>query len=162
MPGFYMYNLTGGMFRPQADGTYAFCLPIPSSTPVPLFASELDTGKYVKGILLNREKVLGKRIYAATKYYTCDEIVGLFKSMFPEAGKTAKYIELSHEAFKGGIVQMGLGERAAEDLLQNMRLMNEFGYYGGDSLDESKEVLGEPMTTWEEYMKQAKAWAELK
>jgi len=34
-----------------------------------------DTGKFVKGILLNREKVLGKQIRAAENAYTLDENV---------------------------------------------------------------------------------------
>jgi hypothetical protein len=162
MPGFYMSNLPGGMFRQQPTGEYAFSLPIPGSSPVPLFDSEDDTGKFVKGILLNREKVLGKRILAATKYYTCDEIVELFKKTFPEAGKTAKYNELPHEVFKGAMMSFGQSAFAAEELLQNMRLLNEYGYYGGEALEESKEILQEPATTWEEYIKKAKAFAELK
>jgi hypothetical protein len=161
MPGFYMSNLPGGMFRQQQTGEWAFSLPIPGSSPVPLFASEDDTGKYVKAILLNREKLLGKRILAAAKYYTCDEIVELFKKTYPEAGKTARYNELPHQAYKDGILAWG-NEHAAEELLQNMRLMNEYGYYGGEPLEESAEILLEPATTWEQYMKKAKAFADLK
>lgn len=33
-----------------------------------------------------------------------------------------------------------MNDEAQEELLQNMRLLNEFGYYGGDSLDESHSV----------------------
>lgn len=141
LPGFYMSNLPGGMFRqapPNNDWTLA--LPIPGSTPVPLLNTADDTGKFVKGILLNREQTLGKRIYGATDYYTLDEMVKEFKEVFPEAGKTAKAAELPHQVFKDILGQTGLPEEAGEELLQNMRLMNEFGYYGGAKLDESHSV----------------------
>jgi len=163
MPGFYMSNLPGGMFRqvpPNNDWTLA--LPIPGSTPVPLLNTAVDTGKFVKGILLNREKTLGKRIYGATDYYTLDQMVKEFKELYPEAGKTAKYAELSHQAFKDNLGKAGQSAEAGEELLQNMRLMNEFGYYGGASLDESHSILVDKLTTWKEFMQTAPAFKGLK
>jgi hypothetical protein len=141
MPGFYMSNLPGGMFRkapPNNDWTLA--LPIPGSTPVPLLDTADDTGKFVKGILNNREKTLGKQIYGATDYYTLEEMVKEFKELYPEAGKTAKTAELPHQVFKDIMGKTGVPEESAEELLQNMRLMNEFGYYFGASLNESHSV----------------------
>lgn len=141
LPGFYMSNLPGGMFRqvpPNNDWTLG--LPIPGSTPVPLLNTAGDTGKFVKGILLNREKTLGKRIYGATDYYTLDQMVNEFKEVYPEAGKTAKAAELPHQVFKSILGSTGMPEHATEELLQNMRLMNEFGYYGGEKLDDSHSV----------------------
>jgi hypothetical protein len=129
MPGFYMSNLPGGMFRkspPNNDWTLA--LPIPGSTPVPLLDTADDTGKFVKGILNNRKKTLGKQIYGATDYYTLDEMVKEFKELYPEAGKTAKTVELPHQVFKDIMGKTGVPAESAEELLQNMRLMNEFGY----------------------------------
>ncbi|TVY80730.1 NmrA-like family domain-containing protein [Lachnellula suecica] len=126
MPGFYMSNLPGGTMRqlpPNNDWTLA--LPVPTTTPIPLLDTAGDTGKFVKGILLNREKSLGKRIYGATAYYTVDEIVKEFKQTFPEAGKTAKAAELPHAVFKGILGKAGQSEESQKELLQNMRLMNE-------------------------------------
>ncbi|PMD61390.1 putative NmrA-like family domain-containing protein 1 [Hyaloscypha bicolor E] len=163
MPGFYMSNIPGGMFRqapPNNDWTFA--LPIPGSTPIPLLNTADDTGKFVKGILNNREKTLGKRIYGATDYYTIDEIVKEFKEQYPEAGKTAKSAELPHDVFKGIMMKTGAPEKSAEELLQNMRLMNEFGYYFGASLDESHSIVSDKLTTWKEFMQMAPAFAELK
>lgn len=163
LPGFYMSNLPGGMFRqapPNNDWTLA--LPIPGKTLVPLLNTAGDTGKFVKAILLNREKTLGKRIYGATEYYTLDELVKQFKEQYPEAGKTAKAVELPHEVFKGILQKTGMPAEGAEELLQNMRLMNEYGYYGGESLDESHSILVDKLTTWKEFMAQAPAFADLK
>lgn len=141
LPGFYMSNLPGGMFRPlPPDNHWTLALPIPGSTPVPLLDTADDTGKFVKGILLNREKALGKRILGATAYYTLDEIVKEFREVFPIAGKDAKAVELPHQTFKDILGKSGSPEVAQEELLQNMRLLNEFGYYGGAPLEESHEV----------------------
>lgn len=145
LPGFFMSNLPGGMFRqtpPLNDWTLA--LPIPGTTPIPLIDTANDTGKFVKGILLNREKTLGKRIYAATDYYTVDQIVQQFKEQYPESGKNAKVVELPHAVFKDFMVKSGQSENVAEEMLQNMRLMDEFGYYGGADLKESHSVSLQP------------------
>jgi uncharacterized protein YbjT (DUF2867 family) len=141
LPGFYMSNFPGGMFRqvpPNNDWTIG--LPIPASSPVPLLDTARDTGKFVKAILLNREKTLGKRILGATDYYTLSEMIDQFKEVFPEAGKTAKTAELPHQVFKDILGQTGMPAEGQEELLQNMRLLNEFGYYGGASIDESHSV----------------------
>jgi hypothetical protein len=141
LPGFYMSNIPGGAFRqapPNNDWTFA--LPVPGLSPVPLLDTAGDTGKFVKGILLNREKTLGKRILGATAYYTPDQIVKQFQDKYSEAGKTAKFAQLPHSVYKGILEKVGMPEPIAEELLQNMRLLNEFGYYGGESLDESHSV----------------------
>lgn len=136
-----MKNLPGGMFRQlPPNNEWTLGLPIPATSPVPLLDTADDTGKFVKGILLNREKTLGKRIYGATDYYTLTEIVDQFKELYPEAGKTAKTVELPHQVFKGILKAGGNSDQGAEELLQNMRLLNEFGYYGGADLKESQEV----------------------
>ncbi|KAK2060309.1 NmrA-like family protein [Colletotrichum caudatum] len=162
LPGFYMTNLPGGMFRQTPpDNAWAFTLPIPASSPIPFFDPAADTGKFVKGIVLNREKVLGKRVLAATAYTTAGEAVDVFKKVYPEAGKTARYNEAPHDAFRGALKSQGMPDFAAEELLQNMRLLNEFGYYGGARLDESHAIVEDKLTTLEEHMKNAKAFAGL-
>ena len=141
MCGFFMANIPGAGLRemPNTD-TYGFALPIPSDSPMPLFNAEGDTGKSVKGILLNREKTLGERIYGATAYYTPDQVVDDFKAAFPEAGKGAKFNRLPDHVFKAIIAQRGAPESVQEEMLQNMCLMPEFGYFGGESLEFSHSV----------------------
>lgn len=141
MPGFFMVNIPGAGLRQLPDtDTYGFALPIPSDSPMPLFACERDTGKFVKGILLNREKTLGKQIYGATDYYTPEQIVDEFKAVYPEAGKGAKFSRLPDAVFKGIIAKRGAPDVVQQEMLENMRLMPEFGYYGGESLEFSHSV----------------------
>lgn len=163
LPGFYMSNIPGGNFRQlPPDNAWTLAMPIPANSPVPLLATAEDTGKFVKAILLNREKVLGKRILGATAYLTLEEIVKEFKEQYPEAGKTAKNVELPHDVWKGFLAKAGMPDVAQEELLQNMRLLSEFGYYGGESLDESHSILVDKLTTWKEFMGKAPAFANLK
>jgi hypothetical protein len=53
-------------------------------------------------------------------------------------------------------------EFAAIELLENMRLMDEGGYYGGALLDESHALLSDPLTSWAEFPKKSPVPKELK
>ena len=142
MPGFFMSNFPGGMFRqlpPSNDWTIA--LPMPAGTPIPFFDAAEDTGKFVKGILTHRDKVLGKRVLAATDYYTPSDAIDIFKKLFPEAGKSATFVQVSKDDYKGALAQAGMPEKAQQELYENMAFMNEYGYYGKASLAESHEVI---------------------
>lgn len=141
MPGFFMSNLPGGMLRqlpPSNDWTFA--LPMPASTPIPFFDAGEDTGKFVKGILTHRDKVLGKRVLAATDYYTPSDVISFFKSLYPKAGESAKFVQVSKDDYKGALAEAGMPEKAQQELYENMAFMNEYGYYGKDSLAESHKV----------------------
>lgn len=79
-------------------------------------------------------------MYSATAYYTCDEIVKAFKEAYPEAGKGAKAVEISHDAFKNGMARTRAPEFVQGEMVQNMRMMPRYGYYGGAKLDESYSI----------------------
>jgi len=163
MAGFYMSNLPGGMFRQQEDGAWALALPVPETTSqVPVFDAAGDTGKWIKAIVLGGDALLGRDVLAATAYLTPGQIVDDFRRTFPEAGRSARYVELTHEAFLGGAKAMGLPDFAAEEMLENMLLLNGEGYYGGASLDDSHAILEDKLTTWAEFIKTAPAFKDLK
>lgn len=163
MPGLYMSNIPGGMFRQDPDNgnAWTLALPVPEDAAAPLFDTA-DTGKYVKAAVLHRDELLGKRILGATEYMTLREIVEAFKKTFPEAGKTATYKELTRDVYVQILTGAGMPEFAAEELLENMRLLKEYGYYGGDSLEETHRLVEDRLTTWEEFMKKAPAFKGLK
>ena len=158
-----MSNIPGSMLRPdQATEAWTLTFPIPTTALVPLFNAQSDTGKFVKGILLHREKVLGKEIYAAEDYYSIDRMIAEFKEVFPEAGKTAVAKQNSYEEFKTSLGYAGLPEKVHEEYLQNMRLMDEYGYYGGKDLKESQSILDTPLVTWKEYIQKEPKFKDLK
>jgi hypothetical protein len=158
-----MSNFPGAMFRqsPENNNAWTLALPIPETSIVPLFDTA-DTGKFIKAAVLHRDEVLGKRLLGATNYMTLREIVDSFTKTFPEAGKTAAYAELPHDLYVKILTGTGMPEFAAVELLENMLLLNEFGYYGGESLDETHKLVEDKLTTWEEFMKKAPAFKDLK
>ncbi|KAJ0267487.1 hypothetical protein COL940_014324 [Colletotrichum noveboracense] len=161
MPGFYMPNLPRQMLSQNPpDNNWALALPIPGDAPIPLYNPE-DTGKYIKAAVLNREKMLGQRILAATEYKTGHAIVNDFKEIFPEAGKSATYVELPEKTFKEAMISSGSPEFVATEMYENMRLMADFGYYGGESLDQTHAIVEDTLTTWKDFAKTAKPFAEL-
>ncbi len=141
LAGFYMENLPGQMLRQGEDGKWGLALPFPDNTPMPMLAAESDTGKFVKGIFLDREGTLGKTFLGATEYMTPAQLLGGFKEVYTTAGKDAAYTQLPHDLFKQIMgAATGANDYLQEVLLQNFRLMPEFGYYGGASLEPSKAV----------------------
>ena len=107
---------------------------------MPLFDAGNDSGLFVKAILTQREKLLGKNVLAATDYYTPPQIIETFKELYPQAGKEASFVSLGKEEYKGMLKQAGMPEHAQEEMAQNMMFMDEFGYFGKESLEESHKV----------------------
>ena len=140
MPGFFMSNIPGNNLRQGEDGKYMLAMAMPESAPVPLWAPELDTGKFAKAIWMKRDQVLGKRIYEAGAYVTPKQMLETFQQVFPEAGKGAHFVQLDYDTFTGMLKSRGMPEFAAVELWENMQLCNDPGYYGGDSLDFSQSV----------------------
>jgi len=161
-PGFYMSNLPGGMMRPDSEGNWIFDLPIPDNSPIPLFDASNDTGKWVKAILLKPEQTMGKRVLGSDSYYTPKQVIEQFKEVYPQSGKTAKFVESTPAQFKQGLAMGGLPELGQEEMYQNMILMPRYGYYGGADLQWSNDILDEKPTTWKEFIKRDKAFKSLK
>ncbi len=144
LAGFYMSNLTnGGMILPDRDSPeheLVFALPVPDDTPIPLFDADDDTGKFVKAILKKREQTLGRRVLAATAYYTPREVLETLRRVKPNKGGSARYAQPTPEQYTAALQQAGFSERAAIELLENMLFMPEFGYFGREPLEPSHEV----------------------
>lgn len=168
LPGFYMSNISGGMiFRrnPPEDGPYTMAMPCASSAQAPMYDARRDTGKFVRGMVVGLEDgtfKLGGAVLGASRRYALQEAVDTFAKLFPEEGKRAKFLQLPNEEYKGIMLGAGMPDFAAQEVLENMRLLGEFDYYGGDSLDESVKLAGPGLTTLEEHMRGVEAWKELK
>ena len=175
-PGFYMSHLPGMSLRDMGDGSWALSLPTPADSPIPLFDAEGDTGKFVKAMFLNKDKVLGQRVYGATAYYTPVQILDEFKELFPKTGKETAYWPLPAGEFKGLMVNTGTSEALQEQML---KYISKLGYYGekvelslGVSnaitnirpilfADLDLQLLTEKPTTWKAYAKKNPVFANL-
>ncbi|KAK1759086.1 hypothetical protein QBC47DRAFT_315117 [Echria macrotheca] len=161
LPGFYMPNIPGGLMRPDPsnNGAWTFSLPVPATASIPVF-DPADTGKFVKAAVLHRDRLLGKRILGATAYMTPVEIVEGFKKVFPEAGRTATYKQLSEAEYMQTRTSTGTPENIARELLENMLLLDEPGYYAGESLDDTYKLVEDKLTSWEDFAKNSRKWGE--
>ncbi|RYC81533.1 hypothetical protein BFJ63_vAg15580 [Fusarium oxysporum f. sp. narcissi] len=135
LPGLYLQSVVD-FFR-QNEGAWVFAVPMPESAPIPIFDVR-DTGIWVKTIVLKKDQLLGKRVLGSTRYTTPLEVVDAFKTAFPEAGENAGFYSLPHDAFLRGVKEsMGAPDWVAEEVLENMRLVAEGGYFAFEPLDDS-------------------------
>ncbi|KAI1772056.1 NmrA-like family-domain-containing protein [Hypoxylon cercidicola] len=159
MPGFYMTTFPKELFKPQPpENHWTLALPVTSSAAMPIFHPR-DTGKYVKAILLNAEENLGKRILAATDYVTMQEVVDGFAKVFPVAGESARFFQVPEDIFRGMLKGKELPDYVVDELYENLRLAEEFGYFGGTALDHG--FVKDHLTTWVEYAQEAEEFKGL-
>ena len=135
---------------------------MPPTTPIPFFDAADDTGKFVKAMVMKRDQVLGKNVLAASAYYKVDEVASTFAKVKPEAGKGAHMVTIDKDTYKGYLKMAGLPDFVQEELYENMAFMDEFGYYGKKSLDESLAIIDEKPTTLAEYFEKSPKFKDLK
>ncbi|EXK26196.1 hypothetical protein FOMG_17238 [Fusarium oxysporum f. sp. melonis 26406] len=161
LPGMYLQSMVD-FFR-QNEGAWVFAVPMPESAPIPIFDVR-DTGIWVKAIVLKKDQLLGKRVLGSTRYTTPLEVVDAFKTAFPEAGENAGFYSLPHDAFLQGVKEsMGAPDWVAEEVLENMRLVAEGGYFAFEPLDDSHAALvGDKPTSLIDFLRGHKSFKDLK
>jgi uncharacterized protein YbjT (DUF2867 family) len=107
-------------------------------------------GKFVKAIIKNRSSVLGARILGAQGYYTPTEILDQITKV---TGKKTQYMQIDEKTYKSF-----LPEFMAEEMLENHLFIEEPGYYGGEGLDKSHDILAEKLVTYKEYLENSGAF----
>ncbi|KAF4463980.1 nitrogen metabolic regulation nmr [Fusarium albosuccineum] len=149
LPGFFMSNLFTTI-RKGEDGSYSWALPVSAEGgKLPLFDAGGDSGKFVKAAIKHFPDVLGKRIYAATDYYTPSRAIAEFSEVI---GKPATFNQVPAETFKSF-----LPAPIADELTENMQLLEDPGYYGGADLKESLSLLDDKPITWKEFVQKYRA-----
>ena len=91
---------------------------MPADTPIPFFDVGGGTRKFVKGVLTPRDKVLRKRILAATDYNTPSDAIAICKELFQKAGGSAKFMHISKDDYKGALALAGMPEKAQQKLYE--------------------------------------------
>ncbi|KAG7284370.1 hypothetical protein NEMBOFW57_010743 [Staphylotrichum longicolle] len=149
LPGYFMSNYPQ-MLRKGEDGSYTLAYPVSPQAKFPLLDAANDTGKFVKAAIKNAATLNGKRILAATDYYTPERILAEFEEV---TGKKASYVQVTPEQYKSF-----LPAAMAEEMLENHLFIESPGYFNGASLKESLDLLDEKPTTWKEYVKKSSAF----
>ncbi|OAA36836.1 NmrA family transcriptional regulator [Metarhizium rileyi] len=149
-PGLFMSGFFG-FIRKQDDGSLAWPMPEgvqADEAKIPLFDAAADTGIFVKAALRNSSD--GNIIRAATDYYTPSRILSEFEQV---TGKKVAFQQVPPETFKSF-----LPPPAAQELLENMLLLQEPGYYAGADLKDSLDLLGhDKPSTWKAFVEENKA-----
>jgi len=176
LPGYFMSNLEM-MIRPSEDGVLTWALPVGEEAKFPLVDIKADTGgssifliytpsedakrnylltqvrgKFIVGILRNRDSLLGTHILGATDYYTPKQILDTISSV---TKKPTRYVQVSGDVYKSF-----LPEFMAQEMLENHLFIENPGYYGGDDLEKSHAILAEKLTSYEEYLKRTSAFKQ--
>ncbi|KAF4550984.1 NmrA-like protein 4 [Elsinoe fawcettii] len=152
LPGMFMSQFLG-MIRNSGDGSYALALPVDGDKArFPLLDAATDTGAFVAEALRDPAANSGKRIYAAENVYSPNQMIEQFAQVL---GKQAQFQQVPGDVFKSFLPQ-----GVAQELLENMLLMEEPGYYGGAGLDDGPRPGQEGLTTWKAFVESNKAaWA---
>ncbi|KAI1385807.1 NmrA-like family-domain-containing protein [Hypoxylon trugodes] len=148
--GYIRESEDGFLKQVPPDNNFALAFPVAPNAIVPVF-HPADTGKYIKAIVHNRDALPGNRFLGATAYITAAEVLEGFKRVFPEAGKTARYFQMSEQMFRDYLEAKGTPDCIITELYENMKLLETFGYYGGEPLDTTAKLVEDHLTTWEEY-----------
>ena len=138
IPGGF-FNYLSYFLKPTSPDakSYKFCAPFPITTKLPIFCVNEDTGKYVKAILLNREKVLGKQVYIAENHYSLIDIVKALKEV---GGLDVVAEEIDDATYRKNLAAAGAPDFFIEDMSDNMKFMQTYGYFSEKQAEEGREV----------------------
>ncbi|CAG9947658.1 unnamed protein product [Clonostachys rosea f. rosea IK726] len=148
MPGFYMSNLFD-MIRKNEDGTFTWALPVDGDkAQVPVFDASGDTGLFVKAALKLSEPT-GRQILAAAEYISPNQLIAEFSEV---TGRKATFAQVPGDVFKSF-----LPPQIADEMNDNMLLLQDPGYYQGADLADSLQLLDAKPTTWKAFVEANKA-----
>jgi len=139
-------------FKKDQTGTYVLTLPLdPEKTRMPMIDASNDVGLFAALALLRPEETLNQRLAGAAGLFSPNQMVEEFRAV---TGKEAKYNHITYETFRSF-----LSASAADELVGNMQLIEDPGYYVGESSDFVSKTIDELVdaglrkpTTWKEYV----------
>ncbi|CAG9998523.1 unnamed protein product [Clonostachys byssicola] len=159
LPGSFMTNYSAGLLQPSPanNGAYAISLPFAGDRPIALYDTA-DTGKFIKAAILHWDDVVGKHLLGTSGHVTGDQMIATFQKVFPIAGEGASWQKVAPETWAGYIEGPG---KMREVMVDNMRLIAEYGYFIGESYHLTRRVLEDDLTTWEQHLRKSSALRHL-
>lgn len=101
-------------------------------------------GKFVKAAIKHYPSSVNQRILAATDYYSPERIINEFKEV---TGYQAQAVQIPGDVFKSF-----LPPAVAQEMLENIMLLEDPGYYAGEPLSPSLALVDEKPTQWKDYL----------
>lgn len=149
-PGSFMENFQSQTFlapKKSSDGTWILARTHSFQIQYPLIAMKEDGGKFVGAILAEPDKFEGKRLCAATRMYSIEEIVA---SLSKSSGENVQYKQVSDDEFMKDTPVM-------PDLFaEYFHYWDELGYFGPGSVELVASAAASSrgkLTTFEEFLK---------
>ncbi|KAL3455145.1 hypothetical protein BJX64DRAFT_79703 [Aspergillus heterothallicus] len=146
-PGMFMSNFVGGMVpRKQEDGSYVVVGTNDPRTKIPVIETAADSGAFVVPLLQDPEGMDGRVMYAAARFYTYEEMVGILSRV---SGEVVRYVRV-----EGEVMQGFMPEEMGARMVAMMRFIDEAGYYGPGTEEKVRETVAlveGKLTTFEEF-----------
>ncbi|KAK4950224.1 hypothetical protein LTR10_011203 [Elasticomyces elasticus] len=144
MPGVFMSGYFD-LIREGEGGSYSLALPVDGKkAQIPLLDAAGDTGKFVRAIIQDYPASVGKQVRAAVDYYTPERLVAEFSEVL---GRPASFMQIPAEMFKSF-----LPPPVAQEILENMFLFEDPGYYAGATLSEGPRPDVKELTSWKDFV----------
>ncbi|KAK4930534.1 glycosylphosphatidylinositol anchor biosynthesis [Elasticomyces elasticus] len=144
MPGVFMSGYFD-LIREGEGGSYSLALPVDGKkAQIPLLDAAGDTGQFVRAIIQDYPASVGKQVRAAVDYYTPERLVAEFSEVL---GRPASFMQIPAEMFKSF-----LPPPVAQEILENMFLFEDPGYYAGATLSEGPRPDVKELTSWKDFV----------
>ncbi|KAL2062732.1 hypothetical protein VTL71DRAFT_5804 [Oculimacula yallundae] len=139
--------------------SYKFITPVATSTKFPLISVQPDTGEYVKSIILNRQAMLGKEVMGGERDYTVQEVADILVRV---GGLDVVAEQCSYDEYKDMLKAFGLPEFVADDMSENMKFIEDYGFFGGAKVEEDHSILSGSLETFEQWVVKSPQIAAMK
>lgn len=123
-PAFFLQNFAT-MVNKGEDGSLSINLPIDPKARIPVIDVRADTGNWVAGIFEAGSAANGK-VVQAVSFWT--DLQSFSNDLGNAVGKKIAYNNIPSDVFKSF-----LPEAIAEELTENMKLIDQYSYYGKDT-----------------------------
>lgn len=119
------------MLQKGDDGNYSVNLPIDPTVRVPMIDIVADTGNWVAGLFEAGQSANGKTVQGVS-FWT--DLQSFTSELGNAIGKKVSYNNLPADVFKSY-----LPEAIADELTENMKLIDQYNYYGKDAEKQQPE-----------------------
>lgn len=149
MPAYFMSNLTS-QFKAGDDGVPTLSQPWHATkTWLPMIDIRNDTGLFTVGLFEAGDRANGVAVQGTSQWVHPQDVVDTLSAV---TGKSVKFVE--QPASVESAAQ--LGNKIAEELLQNMLLIRDYSYFGvgaeKDQADSDKFLVpGATKSTWKQF-----------
>lgn len=141
-------------FKKSESGEYFFTSPLdPEKTRMPMLDTVNDAGLFAALALLKPEETLNQRLAGSGGLFSPAQMVEEFNEV---TGKSAKYNHITYELFRSF-----MSPSVADELVGNMQLIEDPGYYVGEADDFVQKTIDEVVgaglkkpTVWKDYVQQ--------